>query len=132
MLFSAGEPSMRLTLKNLVFAFVTVTTATSFAERSRAYVPFSFVVKAQVFPAGFYDVSLNQPQSFITLVSEKDSAKFITMATGATQKRDAETVLQFGAVGTDHCLKTVQMGSRLSPNLTCHNPSNGGALVKGY
>ncbi|WP_158943197.1 hypothetical protein [Granulicella sp. S190] len=123
---------MRSTLKNLVLAFAALTTATSFAENVRAYVPFSFNVKAQVFPAGYYDVTLDPPHSFISLVSEKDSTKFFTMATGSAEKRTAETVLHFTVTGTDHCLNTIQMGQRLTLNVACRTPSRDIITVQGH
>lgn len=109
---------MRFTLKNLVFALVTLTAATSFAERARAFVPFSFVAGKQVFPAGYYDVTLDPSHSFIRVVSEANSGRLITSAAEPADRANADIVLHFNIVGANHCLKTVQTGVRVSPSLS--------------
>jgi hypothetical protein len=109
---------MRFTPKNLVFALVTLTAATSFAERARAFVPFNFVAGKQMFPSGYYDVTLDPSHSFIRLVSEANSTTVVTSAAEPADRANADIVLRFNVVGANHCLKTVQTGVRVSPSLT--------------
>jgi hypothetical protein len=115
----------RLMLKNLVFSLVTITATNAFAERMWIVVPFSFTAKTHVFPAGKYEVTMDPTESFITLAGETDAANNISVLVGPADRAHAETVLTFGVVGRNHCLKTLQMGPRVSSQLsTCDRPNS--------
>jgi hypothetical protein len=116
---------MQRALKNLALSILFFTAATAFAEHSRVSVPFSFVAEARTFPAGEYVISLNSTESIITLSSEANPGKSIQMGVIPADKAHTDMVLEFNVVGRDHCLKTIQVGPRISSKLSnCEKPNN--------
>jgi hypothetical protein len=111
-------------LKNLVFALATLTAATAFAEHAQVSVPFNFVVEAHTFPAGSYEIIMDPTESYITLVSVKNAANHINVLVGPADKAHAEIVLKFSGAEKGYCLNTVQIGSRVTSQLsTCDKPN---------
>ncbi len=109
---------MRFTLKSLVLSSAALCATAAFAaNQARVDVPFSFTAKGQSFPAGSYNVALDSNRSILTLASKADPAKHMSWAVGPTDPAQFPAIMKFDEVGTDHALKTVQLGERVTPNL---------------
>jgi hypothetical protein len=118
---SLEDINMRLTLKALVLTSAAVCATAAFAaNQARVDVPFSFTAKGQTYPAGVYSVAIDQSREIITLESHTDTAKQLTWIAGPSEPGNAPAVVSFDQVGTDHALRTVQLGDRVTPNLDSH------------
>jgi hypothetical protein len=109
---------MKISLKSLVLSTAALCATAAFAaNHSRVDVPFSFTAKGQSFPAGSYNVALDANHNFITMDSASDTSKHITWNVGPADKIDAPALVKFDQVGPNHALRSVQVGSRITPNL---------------
>jgi hypothetical protein len=109
---------MRISLKTLALSSAMLcATAALAADRFAVNVPFTFTAMGQSFPAGHYDIAVNGNNGFITLYSETDTTKRLTWAVGPAEARTAPSVVTFDEIGTNHALKNIQVGSRITPNL---------------
>ena len=109
---------MRLTLKALVLSSAALCATAAFAaNQARVDVPFSFTAKGQSYPAGSYAVTLDADHNFVTMTSKADAAKHITWYVNPADAAMAPAVVTFDQFGTDHTLKTIQLGEHVTPNL---------------
>jgi hypothetical protein len=116
---------MRLSLKSFVLGSAALCATAAFAaNQARVDVPFSFTAKGNSYPAGMYDVVLDGNRTFITLASRVDLEKQIRWAVGPSEPAKMSAVVTFDQVGTDHELKTIQFGDKITPNLDSH-PKHG-------
>ena len=100
---------MRINLKTLVLTSAAFCATAAFAaNQARVDVPFSFTAKGQSYPAGSYNVSTDANENMITLASRAEAAK-------------APAVVKFDEVGTDHALRSIQVGAHVTPNLDTRN-----------
>ena len=112
---------MRVALKSLLLSSAAFCATAAFAaDHARVDVPFSFTAKGHSYPAGMYDVELDGDGSFVTLASRVDLAKQIRWCVGPTEPAHMDAVVTFDQTGTDHALKTIQFGDRITPNLDKH------------
>jgi hypothetical protein len=110
--------NMRNTLKTLVLSSAAFCATAAFAaNHARVDVPFSFTAKGQSYPAGSYDVAMDAGHNLVTLSSEAVPSKRIMWSVGPAEQAQAPAVIKFDESGTDHALKTVQIGSYTTPNL---------------
>jgi hypothetical protein len=79
--------------------------------------PFSFMVRGQSFPAGYYDVVMDTNQNFVTLASETNAARNITMVVGPADPAKAPAVLRFDIIAAEHALRSIHMGVRITADL---------------
>ncbi|AXC13086.1 hypothetical protein ACPOL_3807 [Acidisarcina polymorpha] len=84
-------------------------------------VPFSFTAKGQSFPAGTYDVVLDAGNSFVTLANKADQSKHLTWTVGPAEPAATAALVKFDTTGTDYALKSIQLGTRVTPNLDRNN-----------
>ena len=113
---------MRLGLKSLVLSSAAFCATVAFAaNQARVDVPFSFTAKGHSYPAGMYDVELDGNGSFVTLASRVDLAKQIRWSVGPTEPAFMTAVVTFDQTGTDHELKTIQFGNKITPALDKHS-----------
>lgn len=92
--------------------------ATSSATAETVKVPFQFTAAGQVCPAGYYTVSHDSTENFITLAS-KSSAKSFTwvVGPGAPDPTDRKIALNFDKVGGAHVLESIQYGAMVTAKL---------------
>jgi hypothetical protein len=116
---------MRLSLKSLVLGSAALCATAAFAaNQARVDVPFSFTAKGHTYPAGTYDVAMNANQTIVTMASKVDLAKQIMWNVSPTEQAATAAVVVFDQTGTDHALKTIQLGDKVTPNLDRH-PTKG-------
>jgi hypothetical protein len=116
---------MQITFKSLVLSTAAFCATAAFAaNQARVDVPFSFTAKGQTYPAGSYDVTLDSNSSFITLASKADPNKHFTWTAQSADAAASPAVVKFDEVGSNHALKSIQMGNEATPNL--NTPSKGG------
>jgi len=107
-----------ISFKTLVLASSAFCATAAFAaNQARVDVPFAFTAKGQSFPAGAYRIALDERQNFVTMASQSEPGKHISWMVGPADARKAPGVVVFDETGRDHTLKTVQVGSRVTPNL---------------
>jgi hypothetical protein len=112
---------MQLTFKSLVLASAAFCATAAFAaNQARVNVPFSFTAKGQAYPAGSYDVVMDSTRNFVTLESQADASKHLTWSVGPAEAANTPAVIRFDEMGTDHSLKSIQLGERITPNLDTH------------
>jgi hypothetical protein len=92
-------------------------TAAFAANQARVNVPFAFTAKGQTYPAGTYRVALNEQESMVTMENQMHPGKQISWVAGPADSRKAPAVVVFDEAGSDYALKTIQVGSRITPNL---------------
>ena len=109
---------MRRILRTVVLSSAALWATAAFADtRARVDVAFSFLVQGQSFPAGNYDVVMDDNQKFITLSSETNLAKITTMVLGPADPAKAPAVLRFDVFMGEHSLRTIHMGVRTTRDL---------------
>ena len=109
---------MQLTLKTLVLSSAALcATAAIAANQARVDVPFSFTAKGQSYPAGSYAVTLDANHNFVTMTNNTDAAKHITWYVSPADPAQAPALVTFDQLGTDHTLRTIQLGEHVTPNL---------------
>ena len=112
---------MRVALKSLLLSSAALCATGGFAANlARVDVPFSFTAKGHSYPAGMYDLELDGNGSFVTLASRVDLAKQIRWCVGPAEPAYMPAVVTFDQTGTDHALKTIQFGDKITPNLDKH------------
>jgi hypothetical protein len=117
-LFLEKDTIMRISLKPLVLASaIFCASAAMAADLVTVNVPFTFTAMGQSFPAGHYDIAVTGNNSLVTLYSKTDATKRLTWVVRPADARKAPGVVTFDALGTNHSLKNIQVGSRITPNL---------------
>lgn len=76
--------------------------------------PFSFMVKGQSFPAGYYSVRRGLNDTLIDLTSKLDPTKHIAAAATPADPRHDFVALSFAADGSTYSLATIQCGRLLA------------------
>ena len=109
---------MRLTLKSLIFSSAALCATASFAaSAARVNVPFNFTAKGQSYPAGTYDVSMNEQRNFVTMASKADPGNQLTWIVSPAETAKSPAVIKFDVVGSDYALRSIQLGDKVTPNL---------------
>ena len=109
---------MRITLKTLVLSSAALCATAAFAaNQARVDVPFSFTAKGQSYPAGSYEVTLSPDHNLVTMMSNTDAAKQITWSVNPADPAPAPALVTFDQFGADHALRTIQLGTSVTPNL---------------
>jgi len=113
---------MQFSVKTLAVSSIALCATAAFAaNQARVDVPFNFTAKGESFPAGSYKVVLDSNHNFVTLASNSDTSKHLTWNVGPGDGIQAPAVVKFDEVGSDHALRSIQVGSRVTPNLDTHN-----------
>ena len=109
---------MRLSLKSLVLGSAALCATAAFAaNQARVDVPFSFTAKGQTYPAGAYDLAVNANHTIVTISSQVDLGKQIQWNVRPTEAAAYPAVMTFDQAGTDHALRTIQLGDKVTPDL---------------
>jgi hypothetical protein len=100
---------MRSLLALAIFAGSALCTNTALSQQTkRVDVPFSFKVKGQTFPAGYYSVGTVMNDALIDLTSNLDPAKHIEVITMPADPRHDGVVLSFSVEGATYVLAAIQ------------------------
>lgn len=128
---------MRFILCSVVLATVSLGASAAFATpKAVVDIPFNFNSQGHVFPAGHYVATLNSNQTVLALTNMAD-AKMSTRWVASPiecNPADQKLILKFDGLGDGHALRTVQLGSRITPRLDAprhHNASSIAAEVGG-
>jgi hypothetical protein len=128
---------MRIILRSVVLAAVSLCATAAFAAtRTVVDIPFNFISQGHVFPAGHYVASLDASNNVLALSNMANanvSAHWIAFPAGYNSA-DEKLILNFDGLGDGHALRTVQLGSRITPRLDAprrHNASSIAAEVGG-
>src|SRR5271168_2051899 len=109
---------MRLTLKSLIFSSAAICATASFAaSAARVNVPFNFTAKGQSYPAGTYDVSMNEQRNFVTMANKADPGNQITWIVSPADTAKSPAVIKFDLLGSDYALRSIQLGDKITPKL---------------
>jgi hypothetical protein len=109
---------MRLNLKALIFSSAALCATASFAaSAARVNVPFDFTAKGQSYPAGTYDVSMNEQRNFVTMASKANPGNQITWLVSPAEPAKSPAVIKFDLLGSSYALKSIQLGDKITPNL---------------
>ncbi len=109
---------MQVNFKTLALSSAAFCATAAFAaNQARVDVPFSFTAEGQSFPAGMYDVTMDMNHNCITLTNEGDAGKHIMWTAGPADRAKTSAVVRFDQLGSDHALKNIQFGERVTPNL---------------
>jgi hypothetical protein len=121
---------MRLTLKSLIFSSAALCATASFAaSAARVNVPFNFTAKGESYPAGTYDVSMNDQRNFVTMASKADPGDQITWIVSPAETAKSAAVIKFDLLGSGYALKSIQVGDKITPSLDSHSKPGLGATI---
>jgi hypothetical protein len=114
---------MRNILKIFILAPALCTAAAFAAENNSVNVPFSFESHGKSFPAGRYDVRLDDSLHVLTLNNREQPGKGLAWVAGQTEAAAGapNLNLQFDVVGDAHMLRTIRLGDYATPVLDRHN-----------
>jgi hypothetical protein len=129
---------MRFLLRSLVLTSATLCATAAFAaNKAVVNIPFNFDSHGRAFPAGQYEVSLDEHENVLTLSSITDTKQSIMwVASPAESNAVAPTArLKFDDVGSIHELHSVQLGPRITSVLDApakrHDAGSSVAVVSG-
>jgi hypothetical protein len=98
-----------------IFVGSTLCTHTALSQQTkRVNVPFSFTVKGQTFPAGYYNIEMATDEAFIDLTSNLDPAKHINVVTMPADPGHNFVVLTFSVEGSTHVLTAIQYAREIA------------------
>jgi hypothetical protein len=60
---------------------------------------------------------LDSHQNIVTMASNADATKHISWNVGPADRINAPAIVKFDEVGSDYTLRTIQVGTRVTPNL---------------
>jgi hypothetical protein len=119
-----------ISFKTLVLASSAFCATAAFAaNQARVEVPFAFTAKGQSFPAGSYQIALDEHQNMVTLASRSQPGKQLSWVVGPTDERKAPGTVVFDETGSDYALKTIQVGSKVTPTLNGSTKHGVGATI---
>ncbi len=112
---------MKTTIKSLILTSAAFCATAAFAaNQARVNVPFGFTAKGQSYPAGSYDLVLDANNTFVTMENEAQPKKHISWGVGPAEPGKAPGVVRFDEVGENYTLKSIQVGTHVTPNLDSH------------
>ena len=76
-----------------------------------------FTAKGQSYPAGTYDVSMNEQRNFVTMASKANPGNQITWLVSPAEPAKSPAVIKFDLLGSSYALKSIQLGDKITPNL---------------
>ena len=110
---------MRFMLRSLVLTSAALCATAAFAaSKVVVNVPFNFETHGQAFPAGQYEVSLDMNASTLKLSNAANTGQSVNWIVSPAD-RIANTAVQmkFDDAGYTHQLRSIQLGSRITPIL---------------
>ncbi|MFT4113989.1 hypothetical protein [Silvibacterium sp.] len=114
---------MRLSIRTLVLTSAVLSATAAFAaDRAVVNVPFNFESHGVSYSAGRYEATMGINNGFITIRNIDAPKQSLTwVAAPADEKAiSAPMLVKFDDLGTTHELRTIQLGSRITPRLDVH------------
>ena len=111
---------MRSMLRAIVLTSAALCATAAFAaNKAVVSVPFNFESHGVAFPAGKYSASLDLNKNILTFRNIGEPSQSITWIVTPADATDipAPLLVKFDDFGTAHELRTVQLGSRITPRL---------------
>lgn len=109
---------MQINLKSMVVSSVVFCATAAFAaNQAQVSVPFGFTAQGQSYPAGSYQVSLDESHNFVTMSDKMDASKHISWNVGPADAANAPAIVKFDHIGAGYELKTIQIGEHVTPVL---------------
>jgi len=107
----------RSILSSAVIALAALATTSAKAEAT-LNVPFSFTAAGKTCPAGHYSVRHDSTGNFVILTNKDLSQTYIwILASGAPEPNKNKIAMRFDSFGETHALRTIQVGSMITPRL---------------
>jgi hypothetical protein len=107
----------RFILSSAVIALAALATDSAKAETT-LNVPFSFTFAGKTCPAGHYSVRHDSSGNFVILRNEDLSQTYLwILASGAPDPNDHKIAMRFDSFGETHALRSIQLGSMITPRL---------------
>jgi hypothetical protein len=123
---------MRIILRSVVLAIVSFCATAAFAvNKAEVNIPFNFVSQGHVFPAGHYFASLDADENILALSNvahARVSARWVA-SQAECNPGDQKLILNFDGLGEGRTLRTVQLGSRITPRLDAPRHHNASSIV---
>ncbi len=108
----------RVVLASAVIMIAVFASNRALAETQTVKVPFSFTVAGETFPAGDYSISHADFTNFVTLAPKGSPRSFSTVVgPGAPGPQERKVALNFGEVGQNHVLQSIQYRANITRNL---------------
>jgi hypothetical protein len=110
---------MRIIVRSVVLATAALCATAAFAATKAVVdVPFNFTSQGQAFPAGQYVATLDLNHNVLGLQSMTNAKlSALWIATPAISNPNEKLTLKFDDRGNSYTLRTVQLGSRITPRL---------------
>ena len=110
---------MRFMLRSLVLTSAALCATAAFAaSKVVVNVPFNFETHGQAFPAGQYEVSLDMNASTLRLSNTANTSQSINwLVSPADRIENIAVQMKFDDAGYTHQLRSIQLGSRITPIL---------------
>ena len=115
-----GGTTKRLSLSSLILTSAICVAPALAANYARVKVPFDFTAMGQSYPAGDYDLVLDNSRDYITMESRVDLAKQLRWIVSPADPAYKPAVVTFDVVGLDHELKNIQLDNKITPDLDKH------------
>lgn len=129
---------MRSMLRTFVLTSAALCATAAFAaDRAVVNVPFNFETHGISFPAGHYSASLSMNKSVLTLTNMENPKESILWTVSPADETAIQKplLMKFDESGSTHQLRTIQLGSRITPRLdapaTRHDAGSLVAAVSG-
>jgi hypothetical protein len=106
----------RFILSSAVIALAALATNSARAE-STLNVPFSFTFAGKTCPAGHYSVRHDSTGSFVILRNEDLSQTYLWILASGAPDNDSKIAMRFDSFGETHALRSIQVGSMITPRL---------------
>ncbi|GGH05271.1 hypothetical protein [Silvibacterium dinghuense] len=115
---------MRLSIRTLVLTSAVLSATAAFAaDRAVVNVPFNFESHGIAYSAGRYEATTGLNKGIITLRNTQDPRQSFTWVTSPADATaiSAPMRISFDELGSTHELRTIQLGSRITPRLDVHS-----------
>ncbi len=107
----------RFILSSAVIALAALATDSAKAETT-LNVPFSFTFAGKTCPAGHYSVRHDSTGNFVILRNEDSPLTYAwILASRAPEPNKDKVALRFDSFGETHALRSIQVGSMITPQL---------------
>jgi hypothetical protein len=123
---------MRSILANLALLCAALCPSAAFAANpAQLKVPFSFEAKGHTYPAGLYNVKLDDQRLFVTLSRADALDRPLTWIAGPGGEDPAQrkAALEFDLTGQEFVLRTIQCEGRITPNLDSKRKQAGKSAI---
>src|ERR1700677_4998528 len=111
---------MRSMFRALILTSAALCASAAFAaDQAKVTIPFNFETKGVAFPAGTYTATLDMNRNVLHLQNMQEPSDSLMWVVSPADETaiSARIVLNFDGLGNTYKLRTVQLGSRITPRL---------------